>query len=119
MPSNGTKAAVVLAVASSVASSVRCARRPATHPSETITISVPYEIETLDPHASGSAGGTAIASNFYEPLVGTDATLRPRPALATAWENPDPLTWTFHLRRDVRFHSGRPLRARDVAYSIA
>jgi len=119
MPSNGTKAAVVLAVASSVASSVRCARRPATHPSATITISVPYEIETLDPHASGSAGGTAIASNFYEPLVGTDATLRPRPALATAWENPDPLTWTFHLRRDVRFHSGRPLRARDVAYSIA
>jgi peptide/nickel transport system substrate-binding protein len=119
MPSNGTKAAVLLAVASSVASSTRCARRPATHPSGSITISVPYEIETLDPHASGSAGGIAIASNFYEPLVGSDATLRPIPALATAWENPDPLTWTFHLRRGVRFHSGRPLRARDVAYSIA
>jgi peptide/nickel transport system substrate-binding protein len=119
MSSRRAKAAIVPAVVASVLVSIRCAQRPATHPSESITISVPYEIETLDPHASGSAGGTAIASNFYEPLVGTDATLRPRPALATAWENPDPLTWTFHLRRDVRFHSGRPFRARDVAYSIA
>jgi len=119
VPSNGTKAAVLLAAASSVAFSICCARRPAKAPSESITISAPYEIETLDPHASGSAGGIAIASNFYEPLVESDATLRPKPALATAWENPDPLTWTFHLRRDVRFHSGKPLRARDVAYSIA
>ena len=113
------KAAAALAVLSPLVVSICCVRRPAAPPSQSITISVPYEIETLDPHASGSAGGIAIASNFYEPLVGTDATLRPRPVLATAWENPDPLTWTFHLRRDVRFHSGRPLLARDVAYSIA
>jgi peptide/nickel transport system substrate-binding protein len=119
MSSHRAKAAIVVAVLSSVLASTRCARRPASVRSESITISVPYEIETLDPHASGSAGGTAIASNFYEPLVGTDATLRPIPALATGWENPDPLTWTFHLRHGVRFHSGRPLRARDVAYSIA
>jgi len=116
------KAAALLAVLSaSVASvaSVGCVGRRAKPPSGSITISVPYAIETLDPHASWSAGGLAIAANLYEPLVGTDATLRPRPALATAWENPDPLTWIFHLRRGVRFHSGNPLRARDVAYSIA
>ena len=116
--SHAKAAALLVAFPVSVAS-VHCVGRRAKPPSRSITISVPYEIETLDPHASGSAGGLSIAANLYEPLVATDATLRPRPALATAWENPDPLTWIFHLRRDVRFHSGRPLRARDVAYSIA
>lgn len=111
--------AKAVALLAALSAAPGCVRGPAGGTSGAITISVPFEIETLDPHASGSAGALAIATNFYEPLVGTDAILRPRPALATAWENPDPLTWTFHLRRDVRFHSGRSLRSGDVAYSIA
>ena len=95
-----------------------CAPGPAGRNPASITISVPYAIETLDPHASGSAGSLSIASNLYEALVTSDATLRPRPVLATGWENPDPLTWVFHLRQGVRFHSGKRLQSRDVAYSI-
>ncbi|WP_433983072.1 ABC transporter substrate-binding protein [Tunturiibacter empetritectus] len=38
--------------------------------------------------------------------------------LAESWEQPDPLTWVFHLRDGVRFHDGRPLEAEDVAYTI-
>ena len=41
-----------------------------------------------------------------------------RPCLARLWENPDPATWVFHLQRGARFHSGRPLRAQDVVFSI-
>ena len=100
------------------AAAASCARRPAERPLDAITISVPYEIGTLDPHASGSAGSLSIASNFYEPLVASSAALRPEPALASRWENPDPLTWIFHLRPGVRFHSGRRLRASDVVYSF-
>ena len=38
--------------------------------------------------------------------------------LAQRWENPDPNTWVFHLRKDARFHDGSPLTAADVVHSI-
>lgn len=40
------------------------------------------------------------------------------PALATSWERPDPQTWVFTLRDDVKFHDGTKLTARDVVASI-
>jgi peptide/nickel transport system substrate-binding protein len=95
-----------------------CVPRASRPAPRAIAISVPYEIDTLDPHANGSAGNLSIAANFYEPLVTASPALRLEPALAVSWENPDPLTWIFHLRRGVVFHSGRPLRARDVVYSV-
>lgn len=86
--------------------------------SRALAISVPYEAETLDPHARNVLSGFALVSNVYEPLVTTDREMRIRPRLARLWENPDPSTWVFHLRPGVRFHSGRALRAADVAASI-
>src|SRR5205814_585744 len=38
--------------------------------------------------------------------------------LAERWENPDDLTWRFHLRRGVRFHDGRLMEAADVVASL-
>jgi peptide/nickel transport system substrate-binding protein len=60
--------------------------------------------------------------NFYEPMLYYN---RPgssemfTPALATSWElSPDGMTWTFHLRQGVKFHSGNPMTAEDVKFSI-
>lgn len=39
------------------------------------------------------------------------------PLLAESWDNPDPLTWTFHLR-DAEFSDGTPLTANDVKASL-
>ncbi len=55
---------------------------------------------------------------LFDALVQKDAHLEMRPWLATRWEQPDPLTWIFHLRGDVRFHDGRALGADDVAFTI-
>lgn len=41
-----------------------------------------------------------------------------RPALAVRWERLDSLTWRFHLRPGARWHDGRPVSARDVAFSF-
>ena len=39
---------------------------------------------------------------MWEPLLTKDASVKPAPALATAWEhNEDSTVWTFHLRDDV------------------
>ncbi len=107
-------ARVLLAV-SALPGLVACGAAPG---AASLTVAVPYEIETLDPHAKNSLSHFAVVSNFYDPLVTTDADLRIRPHLAQLWETPDPTTWVFHLRPGVVFADGRPLRARDVAWSI-
>ncbi len=81
-------------------------------------IAVDFDLETLDPHAENTYGNIVVLSNVYEPLVALDAEMRVRPALATSWETPDPLTWVFRLRPSVRFHGGETLSSADVVYSI-
>jgi peptide/nickel transport system substrate-binding protein len=58
---------------------------------------------------------------LYDPLVGTtaDGKLSPDYGLTTKWERtPDGLTWTFYLRKGVKFHDGVELTAKDVKFSI-
>lgn len=47
-------------------------------------------------------------------LTRADASGRRQPALASSWELADPTTLVFHLRPDVRFPDGTPVRAADV-----
>lgn len=109
-----SKALPFLAV---LAGLLACAPRPR-RSAETMGISVPYEIETLDPHARDQLGANAIAANFYDPLVRTDAAMQVQPCLAKRWENPDPSTWIFHLQQGVVFQSGKPFTAEDVVYTF-
>lgn len=91
-------------------------RRPAAPPP--LTVSVPYQVDTLDPHLHDRLGYATIAANLYEPLVALDAEMGILPALADRWSTPDPLTWVFHLRPGARFHDGHELTAEDVVHTF-
>jgi peptide/nickel transport system substrate-binding protein len=55
---------------------------------------------------------------IFDRLVDLDASLQPHPALAESWEvNPDFTQVTFHLRKGVTWHSGRPFSSEDVAWN--
>lgn len=55
----------------------------------------------------------------FEGLVRLDERGEAQPALAERWEiSPDQRTYTFHLRRDVRWHDGAPFTAEDVLYTV-
>ena len=76
---------------------------------------------TLDPAAMTGNEVVGIVVNLYDSLVELDpnALTNVRPALATSWDiSPDRKTLTFHLRDDVKFHSGNPLTAEDVVWSM-
>ena len=50
----------------------------------------------------------------FDGLTVIDAEGNVQPALATSWQNVDPLTWIFTLRDDVTFSNGKPFTAKDV-----
>ena len=71
-------------------------------------------IPSTDPFPSGPAL-SAFRWAMFNPLVSLDAKKQPLPYLAESWAfSGDGRTLTFHLRRGVKFHSGRPLTAEAV-----
>jgi peptide/nickel transport system substrate-binding protein len=55
---------------------------------------------------------------LYDSLLEWDADLQIQPALAESYENPDDMTYLFHLRQGVLFHNGNEVTATDVKYSL-
>ncbi len=55
----------------------------------------------------------------WEPLIRYDNQLQIGPGLAEKWTlSPDGLTWTFDLRRDVRFSDGTPFNAEAAMANV-
>ena len=72
----------------------------------------------LDPRIGTDAQSQRIDALLFDGLVDHDANFQFVPALAASWEQPNPLTYVFHLRSGVRFQDGRPLTARDVVWTF-
>ena len=73
---------------------------------------------TFDPAIVGDAQSGAVINQFFEPLTSLDPSLELRPALAESWRmEEDGRRIVFHLRPNLRFSDGTPLRAADVVRS--
>jgi peptide/nickel transport system substrate-binding protein len=79
------------------------------------------DIISLDPAESFEFSGSEAVGNVYERLIGYDLkdVSQLRGELAESWSvGADGRTYTFRMRRGVRFASGNPVTARDAAYSL-
>lgn len=81
---------------------------------------LPQTIHSLDPAAIHYTGESHLVNQLFDSLVlfnpTGDGIL---PHLAHAWEADASRTcWTFYLRKGVRFHHGREMRAADVKFSL-
>ena len=94
---------------------VACARKPE---GDTLVMIIESSPANLDPRIGTDAASERIGTLLFDSLVRRDEHFNMQPALAERWEIPDPLTYIFHLRRDVKFHDGRPLTARDVKWTF-
>lgn len=73
---------------------------------------------TLDPAVSNDMTSLENIVQLFGGLITLDDNLRPAPNIAQSWQiSPDGRTYTFHLRRDVKFHDGRGVTAEDFRYS--
>jgi peptide/nickel transport system substrate-binding protein len=92
--------------------------RSAPRDPNTVVFLIESSPANLDPRVGIDAQSQRINGLIFDGLVTRDAQFKFGPGLAESWEQPDPLTLIFHLRGDVHFHDGRPLTARDVAWTI-
>ena len=76
------------------------------------------DISSLDPHKVSDIYSANVIRQIYSNLVQINEKVEIVPDLAEKWENPDDLTWVFHLRKGVKFHNGEPFTAADVKYTI-
>lgn len=76
------------------------------------------EPQTIDPYRSADYTPNMINSNLCENLLVQTPEFEIEPNLASAFSNPDPLTWVYDLRDDVTFWDGTPMTADDVVYSL-
>lgn len=82
------------------------------------------DIGTMDPHGGIILQDRPVLHHIYGALVrypiGDCNAPQFEPDLATKWEiSPDKLSWTFHLRKGVKWHWGYgEVTAEDVVYSL-
>jgi len=72
-------------------------------------------ITSLDPAKGFEVYGSGVMAHVYDRLLdfAPGNTTKPEPSLAESWKvSPDGLVWTFALRKNVKFHSGNPMRPR-------
>jgi len=83
--------------------------------------------EYLDPALDYETAGGEVLQNVYETLVWYDGSYADKyvpqlcteiPTVANGGISADGLTYTFHIRHDVKFHDGTDLTADDVKYSL-
>ncbi len=85
----------------------------------TLIYATDREPTCLDPHVAGDMPQVFLAQQVLDSLVSMDAEGHIGPWLAKSWEiSPDGLTYTFHLRDDVRFTDGTPFNAAAVKANL-
>ena len=85
-----------------------------------IIIALANEIKTFNPITTNDAYSSQVSGYIFEGLVRSNGvTTDIEPNLANSWEiSEDKLTWTFHLRDDVRWSDGVQFTADDVLFTF-
>jgi peptide/nickel transport system substrate-binding protein len=78
---------------------------------ELITIDLPNDAATLDPHLQWDTDSYAVYRNIFDNLVTRDVAGRIVPQIAENWRQVDDTTIVFKIRSGVKFHDGTALTA--------
>ena len=89
-------------------------------PNDVLRIYLGAEPPTLNVITATDASASAVNSRLFDSLLTRDYdTLELVPQLATHWDvSSDKRTYIFHLRKNIRWHDGKPFTADDVVYSF-
>lgn len=85
----------------------------------TLVIDTSFVVQTIDPQRMFEPTSQIAVKAMYDTLLTfKGGATKPLPWLATSWKvSKDAKTFTFKLRRNVRFSDGTPLTSADVVFS--
>lgn len=109
-----TRVPVLMAVAFIAAA---CAQ-PAPRPPDIIVVGMANSPTNFDPAIGLDEASQKIHQLLYSSLLRIDEHLRVVPDMATSLEWPDPSTYIVTIPTGVKFHDGRALTVRDVAFTF-
>lgn len=95
-----------------------CHQTPANEEPGTANFLIESSPTNLDPRVGTDAQSEHLDGLIFSSLVAHDAQMNITPDLAESWDQPNPLTYIFHLRRGVKFHDGRPFTSADVKFTF-
>ncbi|MES5924749.1 ABC transporter substrate-binding protein [Bacillus cereus group sp. MG9] len=86
---------------------------------DTFVVGMPSPGGIFLPHFMENGWDGNITQAIFAPLVGLDKEGKPIPILAKKWDiSEDQLTYTFHLKDDLKFSDSSPLTADDIAFTL-
>ena len=91
---------------------------PALPRPDTLVVGLESNPVTLDPRLARDSYSTRLLPLLFHFLVQVNQKAEIIPDLALSWEQPDPLTFVFHLRPGLRFSTGQEVLAQDVVYTL-
>lgn len=94
------------------------ATKPASGPVDSVNWMLPAEPATLDSDVDAGDVEDAVIANLCERLFQLQPDFSIKPHLAEQVTRPNDRTIVYSLRDDVTFHSGRPMTADDVIWSM-
>ncbi|HEY1294204.1 MAG TPA: ABC transporter substrate-binding protein, partial [Chloroflexota bacterium] len=80
----------------------------------TLKVALTSDIIGVDPHGASAGVDRNVYTSVYNGLIAPDKDLNMVPDLAESWTTPDPTTYVFKLRANVKFHDGTPCDAQAV-----
>jgi len=85
----------------------------------TLHMNLGYEPPTIDPALAADTSSVQVDELLFLGLTDyDDTTMETVPELATSWNSPDGIVWTFNMRTDAQWSDGTPVRAQDVVYGV-
>lgn len=85
----------------------------------TVTVAFNSEPGNLNPVIWATTSDTNVTHMVFDSLVIPDKELKMVGRLAESWEvSEDGKTYTFHLKKDVKWHDGEPFTAKDVEFTF-
>lgn len=86
---------------------------------DVLTIGAWEDIGEIDPISARAGGGYFLMEALFDGLVRHDEGNIVRPLLAESWAvSGDGRTWTFDIRKGVKFHDGHELTSEDVKFTM-
>jgi len=85
----------------------------------TLRVGLYHDATSMDPGTSTNVPGLRVRNQIYETLLAWDKDINLQPMLADRYDvSADGLTYTFALRKGVKFHDGSLFTAEDVKYTF-